>query len=109
MDNNSLDRARQEINKIDAEMAELFAKRMQAVKAIAEYKAENSIPVLDVAREAEVIEKNSNLLKNDEIKDYYLRFLKSNSAKPSTYIFFTLCFFKAVRYALMYFSIIFSF
>ena len=85
MNNNSLDKARKIINGIDAEMAELFAKRMEAVKIIAEYKAENNIPVLDLARENEVIEKNSLLCESDEIKEYYLRFLKSNMAISRSY------------------------
>ena len=73
----SLDTARKEINRIDAEMARLFTERMKAVRAIAEYKKENSLPIYDGAREAEVIRQGSALV-DDEYKSYYTDFLKSN-------------------------------
>ena len=40
-------KARKEINEIDKEMADLFVKRMAAVKDVAEYKAENDLPIYD--------------------------------------------------------------
>jgi rubrerythrin len=41
-----LDKARDEINEIDRQMAELFARRMKAVSSVAKYKKENGLAVL---------------------------------------------------------------
>ena len=73
-----LSAAREKINSVDSKMAKLFEERMKAVRDIAEYKAENSLPILDACREAEVIEKNASLIENDEIKAHYTAFLKNN-------------------------------
>ena len=73
-----LSEARKKINDIDAKMAQLFAERMEAVKTVAEYKKENGLPVTDSAREAEVISKASGLIDDDELRSYYVGFLKNN-------------------------------
>ncbi len=73
-----LDRAREIINEVDREMAELFCRRMEAVKSVAKYKQERGLPVLDTAREAAVIERNSQLVESDELRPYYVNFIKSN-------------------------------
>ena len=52
---NKLEKARKIINEVDKEMAELFARRMEAAKLVAEHKKEHGLPVLDPAREEEVI------------------------------------------------------
>ena len=70
--------AREKINSVDSEMAKLFCKRLEAVKEVAEFKAENSLPILDARREAEIIEKNASFIENDEIKAHYINFLKNN-------------------------------
>ena len=60
----SLDDARKEINRIDSQMAELFVQRMQAVRSVAEYKMEHNMPILDEAREKEVIDRNLKLIED---------------------------------------------
>lgn len=75
---NELNEARIEINQVDKEMAELFKRRMNAVKKVAHYKQERGLPVLDEAREAEVIQRNAELFEDDELRDYYVSFIKSN-------------------------------
>lgn len=75
---NDLQKAREIINEADREMARLFEMRMDAVKLVTQYKKENGIPVDDLSREAEIIRKNSELIKNDEYKAYYVNFLKNN-------------------------------
>lgn len=50
-----MSRARQEIDRIDAQLADLYAARMRAVDRIAAYKRANCLPVGDPAREREVI------------------------------------------------------
>lgn len=71
-----LDEARIKINDIDKKMAELFESRMEASHAVAEYKKENGLSIEDNKREDEIISKNSAYIKNDEIKEYYVSFIK---------------------------------
>lgn len=54
MDINDL---RQQINDIDKELTALFNKRMNVSLEVAKHKIENNIPVLDKARENEILEK----------------------------------------------------
>ena len=54
--------ARAEIDAVDREMAALFCRRMDAVRAVAAYKMEHGLPVLDAAREEQVVQKNLALL-----------------------------------------------
>ncbi len=70
--------AREIINSVDKQMAELFEKRMDAVKMVAEYKKENGVPVEDLGREEEVILKNLKNLSNEELAPYYISFIRSN-------------------------------
>ena len=58
---NELERARKQIDAIDAQAAALFAQRMEAVAAVASYKAEKGLPVFDAAREEAVIRRGANL------------------------------------------------
>ncbi|MBS6183694.1 MAG: prephenate dehydratase [Clostridium celatum] len=62
----NLSECRNEIDKIDKELVELFEKRMNVAINVAKYKIENNIPIFNGAREAEVIEKNVNRLNNKE-------------------------------------------
>ena len=61
-----LSECRKEIDKIDKELVELFERRMNVAIKVAEYKIENNIPILNSAREAEVVEKNVSRLNNKE-------------------------------------------
>ncbi len=67
--------ARERITQVDAEMAALFCKRMQAVECIAAYKREQGLPIYDAARERELILRNAALI-DEQYKEYYLRFLQ---------------------------------
>ena len=71
-----LQKARAEIGEIDAEMAKLFCRRMQAVEAVAEYKRERGLPVQDKAREDALVAKNSALIEQDVLREYYVNFQK---------------------------------
>ncbi|MBR4073564.1 MAG: chorismate mutase [Clostridia bacterium] len=75
---NELDKARQIINDVDREMAALFEKRMEAARTVAFYKKENGIPVTDTARDKEVINRNAALVENEELRSYYINFLRNN-------------------------------
>lgn len=73
-----LNKARQDINAIDKQMAELFSKRMDAVRVVAEYKKEHGVPVTDAAREAEVIKRGAELIEDEDYRSYYVSFLQNN-------------------------------
>ena len=68
---------REEINKIDKEMVSMFEKRMDLIKMVALYKKENIIPIFDKKREDELINKNLSYINIDEIKPYYVNFVKN--------------------------------
>lgn len=80
-----LELARETINEIDSEMAKLFEKRMQAVKLVAEVKRQEGLPVLNTAREQEVISRNLELVTDPDVKDYYVNFIKDTMALSRDY------------------------
>ena len=69
---------RREIDGIDAQLLELFARRMDVAAAIAEYKKENALPVLDPSRERQklldVAEKTPEALRDYAVSLYSLLF-----------------------------------
>lgn len=71
-----LDIAREIINEVDNQMIELFKKRMDAAKMVAEYKKENNKPIYDKEREDALINRNLKLLNNEELEQYYKTFLE---------------------------------
>ena len=80
-----LQQARAEIDAVDAEMAALFERRMQAVADVVRYKAETGKPVFDAAREADVITRNTARLQNEELRPYYKAFLQEAMAVSRAY------------------------
>ncbi len=82
---NRLNEARAIINKVDCEMARLFEERMRASELVADYKKEHGLEVLDEIREREVIEKNSKLIEDGELRAYYINFLKNTMAVSRSY------------------------
>ena len=73
-----LDDARKKINDIDIKMAALFEERMKASEEVARYKQENGLSIYDPVREEELIKKNSMLINDDVLREYYINFLKNN-------------------------------
>lgn len=73
---NELNEARKKINEIDEKMAKLFEERMKASKEVANYKIKHALPIFDASREQEVINQNLQYIEDDEIKEYYVNFLK---------------------------------
>jgi len=71
-----LENARKEIENIDRKMAELFERRMDISGLIGEYKRKNSLPIRDAEREHTLTEKNLSYIVNDELKPYYVEFLR---------------------------------
>ncbi|MDD6360583.1 MAG: chorismate mutase [Christensenellaceae bacterium] len=82
---NDLEKAREIINEVDAEMAKLFEKRMAASKMIAGYKMQNGLSIFDPAREKEVIRKASAVIEDDEIRAYYVNFLRNTMDVSKNY------------------------
>ncbi len=71
-----LEKARQIIDETDRQIASLFEKRMDAAREVAEYKRFNGLKIDDVAREEEIILRNSSHIKNEGYKPYYINFLR---------------------------------
>jgi monofunctional chorismate mutase len=62
---------RNQIDEIDTQIRQLFIKRMQLVKEIAEYKMAHDIAVYDSTRELEVIARNIESLEEKSYQPYY--------------------------------------
>ena len=69
-----LEEAREVINEVDEQMVDLFIKRMAAVSMVAEYKAENGMPIFDNGREDIIKNKNMEMLANKKLESYYKTF-----------------------------------
>ncbi len=82
---NKLEEARKSINRIDAQMAELFVERMRAAEMVYEHKKEYGLPILDTAREQAVIQQNVAGIADEELKGYYIDFLKNVMAVSRAY------------------------
>ena len=82
---NKLEEARNIINEVDAQMAELFVKRMRAAELVYEYKKELGLPILDQKREDAVIAQNSALVEDEMLKGYYIDYLKNMMSLSRAY------------------------
>ena len=72
-----LQESREAIRQVDEEMAKLFVRRMEAVKAIAAYKKGRGIPIEDKEQEARVIEGRSALIEDPALRPFYVAFLQN--------------------------------
>lgn len=68
---NQLEQARVKINELDEKMAQLFEERMKAVEDVIAYKIEKQLPIFDVNREKDVIQRNLVLIQDEKLKSYY--------------------------------------
>ena len=73
---NKLEDAREIINEVDSQMAQLFVKRMRAAEMVYEHKREFGLPIFDPKREDAVIERNAALIEDDVLKGYYIDYIK---------------------------------
>lgn len=62
---------REEIDRIDREIARLYEERMLLMDEVALYKKKKNLPVFDSEREQIVIEKNCNYIENKNLEPYY--------------------------------------
>ncbi len=71
----NIEELREEINIINAQLLELFIKRMEVSKEVALYKKQNGLPVLDRKREEEILQ---NVVDKtpDELKSFSLEYFK---------------------------------
>ena len=82
---NKLEEARNIINDVDTQMAELFVRRMRAAEMVYEHKKEWGLPILDQSREEEVIRRNAALVEDETLKGYYIDYLKHTMAISRAY------------------------
>ena len=61
MDKSKLNKLREDIDKIDRELVELFCRRMETASGIAEYKRESGMAVYDPIREREKLAAVANM------------------------------------------------
>ncbi len=80
-----LSQARKIINEVDEEMARLFVRRMQAAEMVAAYKKENGMPILDPIREEQVVQRNANMIEDEELRSYYIPFIRRNMELSRAY------------------------
>lgn len=73
-DKSGLESAREVINDVDKKIAELFERRMDAVRAVAQYKIENGIPIEDSAREELLIKRNCTYIKDETYLPFYISY-----------------------------------
>ena len=67
-----LEEYREKIDTVDEKLVALFAERMELSRAIAEYKKENGLPVLDASREAEKLHRVAEQ-PPEELREYTRR------------------------------------
>lgn len=73
------------INEIDVKMAELFEERLQLCRKIAAYKQDNSLSIRDQNVEDLKVSKQKELIKDDEIRPYYVNFIRSTMDISSSF------------------------
>lgn len=82
---NKLEEARQTINEIDRQMAELYVRRMHAVSDVADWKEANSLPIYDAAREAQVLARNAAWIPDEALAAGYKQVLNTMMATSRQY------------------------
>lgn len=80
-----LEEARNIINEVDTQMAELFVRRMRAAEMVAQYKQEHGMPILDAEREEVVIRNGSAWVEDDVLRGYYVDFMRDTMAVSRRY------------------------
>ena len=76
---------RTQIDAIDKQMASLFQKRMELVKEVATYKAQNNLPIEDKDREQELIKKNVSYIQDESLREYYPSVLETMMSESKRY------------------------
>ncbi len=80
-----LDEARATIDAVDSEMRVLFERRMRAVEEVAAHKRAEGLPVLDAARERELLARNVSRLERQDLAREYEMFQRAVMASSRAY------------------------
>ncbi len=83
---NKLEELRKRIDEIDGELMPLFTARMKCSAEVAEYKRENSMPVLDKKRETEILNAKMNSAEEgfeNAVYDFYTAIMAISRAAQS--------------------------
>ena len=80
-----LEQARSIINEVDDEMARLFVRRMEAAEMVAQYKQAHGLPILDAAREEQVLRRGAERVEDEGLRAYYVNFIRNNMAISRAY------------------------
>lgn len=73
-----LQKNRKKIDEIDEKLCAMFCERMTVVERIACYKRAHDLPVLDGAREKEILQNRLAQTKDDRLKKYVAKFIQTN-------------------------------
>ena len=71
-----LELLRNEIDRVDEELAGLFVRRMEIVERIARCKNDLGLPICDPKREEEILSRRVSSLERDDLPPYYKAFLE---------------------------------
>lgn len=80
-----LQEARKIINEADEKIADLFVQRMRAAEAVARYKQQHGMPILDTAREEEVLRNGAIRVEDETLREYYTDFMRGTMALSRRY------------------------
>ena len=80
-----LQEARQIIDQIDSQMADLFVQRMRAAEMAAEYKKAHGMPIWDAEREELVIQNGTARIEDTRLREYYMDFMRDTMAVSRRY------------------------
>ena len=80
-----LEQARSIINEVDDEMARLFVRRMEAAGMVAQYKQAHGLPILDAAREEQILRRSAERVADETLRAYYVNFMRNNMAISRAY------------------------
>ena len=80
-----LQEAREKINQVDTQMADLFVQRMRAAEMVAQYKKAHGMPILDAEREEAVIRNGSARVEDETLREYYIDFMRDTMAVSRQY------------------------
>lgn len=80
-----LQEARNIINQVDTQMADLFVQRMQAAQMVAQYKKAHGMPILDAEREEAVLRNGSTRVEDETLREYYIDFMRDTMSVSRRY------------------------
>ena len=80
-----LEEARSTISETDRAIADLFCRRMEAVEAVAAYKKEHGLPIVDEKRERALLDDDLAAVGRDEYRPYFVGVVKALTDVSKSY------------------------